>query len=236
MKKPLIDLHTHTVASGHAFSTLKENIEEAQAVGLKVLGTSDHAMAMPGASHRFLLENYKVVPEQVGDVRILCGVEANIMNYDGDIDIDDRLSKKMAYIIASLHPVCIKPGTMEENTNAVLNAMDNPYIKIIGHPDDARIPLDLPRVVKAASEKKVVLEVNNSSLKPRSSRKGARESILQLLRLAKEQGARIILGTDSHICYQIGKFDAALALLEETAFPEELVINFDLDRLEHVLI
>ena len=28
--RPLMDLHTHTLASGHAYSTLKENLEEAK--------------------------------------------------------------------------------------------------------------------------------------------------------------------------------------------------------------
>lgn len=234
--KPLIDLHTHTISSGHAFSTLKENIEEAQAVGLKVLGTSDHAIEMPGTAHPFFFQNYKVIPEYVKDVRILRGIEANIMDYDGKIDVQDSLARTMDYMIASLHPVCIQPGTVEQNTSAVINAMDNPFVKIIGHPDNDVIPLDLPKVVKAAVEKKVALEVNNSSLDPRSSRKGARENILQMLELAKEQGAYIIMGTDSHICYQIGKFDAAMELLQIAEFPEELVINYDLNRLEYVLI
>lgn len=233
--KILMDLHTHTVASGHAFSTLKENIEQAQTVGLKVFGTSDHSMAMPGASHRFLLENYKVVPRELNGLRILCGAEANIMDFDGNIDMDEDLLKKMEYVIASLHPVCIEPGTKEQNTQAVIKVMDNPYVKIIGHPDDSRFPLDLEAVVKAAAEKNVALEVNNSSLNPKSSRQGGRENIALLLQLAKKHRAHIILGTDSHICYQVGNFDEALKMLEEADFPEELVINCDEERLQFVL-
>lgn len=233
--KILMDLHTHTVASGHAFSTLKENIEQAQAVGLKVFGTSDHAMAMPGASHKFLLANYRVVPQELDGLRILCGVEANIMDFDGNIDLDEYLLKRMDYVIASLHPVCMKPGTREQNTQAVIRAMDNPYVGIIGHPDDDRFPLDLEAIVKAAVEKKVALEVNNSSLDPRAARQGGKKNIAQLLQLAKKYKAHIILGTDSHICYQVGNFDEAVKMLEEAQFPEELVINCDLDKLAFVL-
>lgn len=233
--KILMDLHTHTVASGHAFSTLKENIEQAQAVGLKVFGTSDHAMAMPGASHKFLLANYRVVPQELDGLRILCGVEANIMDFDGNIDLDEYLLKRMDYVIASLHPVCMKPGTREQNTQAVIRAMDNPYVGIIGHPDDDRFPLDLEAIVKAAVEKKVALEVNNSSLDPRAARQGGKKNIAQLLELAKKYKAHIILGTDSHICYQVGNFDEAVKMLEEAQFPEELVINCDLGKLAFVL-
>jgi putative hydrolase len=158
------------------------------------------------------------------------------MDYNGRIDVSEELAKKLDYIIASLHPgCCIKPGTREENTAAVVKAMDNPYVRIIGHPDDNRIPLHLEEVVKAAAEKKVVLEVNNSSLDPRSARIGAQENVRKLLQLAKEYRTPIILGTDSHICYQVGRFDDALKLLEEADFPEELVINYDVDRLSYVL-
>lgn len=233
--KALMDLHTHTIASGHAFSTLKENIDEAIAVGLKVFGTSDHAMAMPGATNRMFLDNYKVVPEQIGDLRVVCGVEANIMDFEGRIDMDEPLLKRMDYVIASLHPVCIKPGSQESNTNAIIGVMDNPYVKIIGHPDDDRFPMDLEKIVKAAKEKQVALEVNNSSLSPKANRVGARKNIMKLLQLAKEHGAYVILGTDSHSCYQVGKFDDAEVLLKEADFPDELVINYDLSRLSYVL-
>ena len=57
--KILVDLHTHTIASGHAFSTLKENIDEAKKKGLRILGTSDHANSMPGAPDDFFLKTIK---------------------------------------------------------------------------------------------------------------------------------------------------------------------------------
>ena len=108
-------------------------------------------------------------------------------------------------------------------------------MKIIGHPDDDRFPLDLEAVVKAAAEKNMALEVNNSSLDPKSTRQGGRENIALLLQLAKKHRAHIILGTDSHICYQVGNFEEALKMLEEADFPEELVINCDEERINFVL-
>lgn len=69
--KLLFDLHTHTVASGHAFSTLKENIEEAAAKGLKAMGTSDHYSAMPGSAQPIYFTNFKAIKEKILGVRIL---------------------------------------------------------------------------------------------------------------------------------------------------------------------
>lgn len=233
--KVIMDLHTHTMASGHAYSSLKENIDKAKEAGLEVFGTSDHTMGMEGTPIRMFFEGYPGIPTEIGGLTILRGAEANIMDYNGNIDLDEELLKRMDYVIASLHIVCIKPGTVEQNTQAVIKAMDNPYIKIIGHPDDDRFPLDLEAVVKAAVQKKVALEVNNSSLKPTSSRPGGRKNIRKLLELAKKHQAYIILGTDSHICYNVGKFDEAIEVLEEMQFPEELIINCDRSRLPYIL-
>ena len=104
-------------------------------------------------------------------------------------------------------------------------------VKIIGHPDDARYELDYEAIVKKAKEKNKLLEVNNSSLSPNTSREGARENILKYLELCKEYGVRIIMGTDSHICYDIGVFQYAEAIIEEANFPKELVINYWEDQI-----
>jgi putative hydrolase len=77
---PLIDLHTHTIASGHAYSTLKENLEEAIRQGLKVLGTSEHAPMMPGTAPLMYFMNFKVIPREISGVQLYNGIEANILD------------------------------------------------------------------------------------------------------------------------------------------------------------
>lgn len=221
----IIDLHTHTIDSGHGYSTLKENIEAAKEAGLALLGLSEHGPAMPGGPHEFFFTNYKCIPRQHGDLRLICGIEANIMDYEGCLDLPERLLQKMDYVIASMHVPCVTPGSREENTRASICAMQNPHVKILGHPDDARYPLDYEELVRAAKEEQVLLEINNSSLHPQSARKGGRENITALLRCCMRYQVPVLMGTDSHICYTIGKFDAALTLLSEVGFPEELVWN-----------
>ena len=80
------DMHTHTVASGHAFSTFKENVEEAAGKGLFALGMSDHAPAMPGSAPSIYFSNFKCFRQEVMGVRIFTGVEANIMDFNGNLD------------------------------------------------------------------------------------------------------------------------------------------------------
>ncbi len=230
--KGIIDLHTHALASGHAYSTVKENIEYAKINGLKYYGLSDHGIDMPGGPHLFYFHNLKVIPNEVDGVRILKGMEANIIDYDGNIDVEvDKYISGLDYVIASLHTVCLEPGTKEENTRATLNAMEHKLVKIIGHPDDGRYELDYEAVVKKAKEKNILLEVNNSSLNSGSFRPNARENYRELLSLCKEHKVRIILGSDAHICYQVGIFDNAQSLLEELDFPKELVINYHEDEI-----
>lgn len=230
--KAIIDLHTHSLTSGHAYSTVKENIEYAKINGLKYYGLSDHGVNMPGGPHLFHFQNLKVIPNEVDGVRVLKGMEANIIDYDGNIDVEfDKYLSGLDYLIASMHTVCVEPGTKEENTRATINAMDKKLVKIIGHPDDGRFELDYEAIVKKAKEKNILLEVNNSSLQENSFRPGARENYKEMLKLCKEYKVRVILGSDSHICYQIGKFENAEKFIEEIDFPKELVINYYEDQI-----
>lgn len=234
--KIMMDLHTHTVASSHAFSTLKENIEAAAEKGLAILGTSDHGGIMPGAAHDFHFTNYRVIrPERMG-VRIFRGIEANITNKEGKLDIKPFVMKKVDYAIASIHQPCYAISSKEDNTAAFVNAMKNDKVIVVGHPDDARIPVDFDELAKAAQENGVAIELNNSSLIPDSVRKKGRENARIMLEAAKRHGAMILLGSDAHIDLDIGRFDEAISLLGEVDFPEELVVNTSMDKLETLFI
>ncbi|HUX79124.1 MAG TPA: PHP domain-containing protein, partial [Alphaproteobacteria bacterium] len=122
-----VDLHTHTVASGHAYSTLSENALAASRKGIKLLGMTDHAPSMPGAPHLYLFGNMAILPEELYGVRILPGVEANITNYEGKLDIPIEYLSRMKIVLVGLHVICYPGGTSEQNTKAYIKAMENPY-------------------------------------------------------------------------------------------------------------
>lgn len=221
----VLDSHTHTIASGHAYSTLHEMAREAADRGLSLLGITEHSMTMPGTCHEYHFHNMRMLTREMYGIQVMHGAEVNIMGYDGSLDMKDALLAQMDVVIASLHIPCIKPGTKEENTAALLHAMENPYVNIIGHPDDSRYPVDYEKLVRKAKERKVLLELNNTSLHLKSSRKDARPNDEILLRLCMEYEAPIILGSDAHTQEDIGNFQYALLLLEEIGFPKELVVN-----------
>lgn len=232
---PVMDLHTHTIASGHGYSTLKENIEAAQNKGLLALGLSEHGPAIPGGPHIFFFSNYKCIPRVFGNLHLYLGMEANIMDYEGNLDVDSQMLKKMDYVIASMHLQCCNPGSVEENTKACINAMKNPYVSILGHPDDSRYDMDREYVVKTAKQEHVAIEINNSSLNPRSVRTNGRENILELLSLCKKMEVPVIMGTDSHICYTVGDFQETIKVMHEVDFPQELILNYDIQNIQQLL-
>lgn len=233
--KYIIDLHTHSIAGGHAYSTFQENVAAAYAKGLSVYGFSEHAPAMPGGPHPYFFENFKVLPDEYKGMRVLKGCEANIIDLEGHFDLDDSVLARMDYVIASMHLPCVTSGTARENTDCLIKVMDNPAVQIIGHPDDSRYPLEYDRLVQAAGEKRVLLEVNNTSLSPKSFRKGGLENVQTYLSLCKEYGVPVIVGTDSHFAPQIGDFTYADKVLKDIDFPEELVVNTSVEKLREYI-
>lgn len=133
--KRLMDIHTHAVASGHAYSTVDENLRWAAEQGLQLVALTDHAPAMKDTTCHAYFANLHVLPKELHGVRLLKGIELNILDFDGTIDMDEAVLQRLDLAIASLHMPCIKPGTKKENTQAFLKVMENPYVDIIGHPE-----------------------------------------------------------------------------------------------------
>lgn len=223
--KYLSDLHTHSIVSGHAYSTLLENINYCAEKGIKILGTSEHAPTMPGAPHYWYFGNMKVVPRVINGVTILRGCEANILDIDGSLDMTDESSRNLDYMIASFHEPVFKPKSKEENTEAILNVMDKyDKVEILGHLGNPNYELDYEAIVKKAKEKNIMIEINNSSLLG-SSRIGSDVNCKKVALLCKEIGTKVILTSDAHINTCIGVFNKGIELLKEIQMPEELVMN-----------
>ena len=168
-------------------------------------------------------------------IRILYGAEVNIIDYNGRIDLDNDIIEKLDYCIAGLHLPCLKPGNVSENTNAYIGAMKLPNVKAIAHPDDTKYPVDYRKLIEAAIENHVYLEINNSSLSPNGYRGNVRENDLRILELCREYHYPVLLSSDSHGRDHVGCFQYALELIHETSFPAELVLNYSAKELLTIL-
>lgn len=220
------DLHIHTVASGHAYSTVREICAAAAARGLEMVAITDHGPALPGAPHTFHFVNMIVLPRELSGVKILRSAECNITGPDGDLDIDPGGLAALDIVHAGLHPLCGYAGhTLEENTEAVLNAIRGGYVDVLVHPGNPYYPLDYGTVVAEATSKGMALEVNNSSFI--SVRRGSEQNCAIIIEEAKRLGTRMCVASDAHDASQVGVFDDALELIDSVGLPEEQIINRD---------
>lgn len=228
--KTKLDVHTHTVASGHGYSTIQEMARAAADLGLSILGITEHGPGIPGTCHPIYFRNLICVPRELYGVRLMLGAELNILNTQGELDLDEEHLRMLDLRIAGIHSVCWQGGTREENTAGVIKTMFNPYVQIISHPGDGSAPLDFEQLVLTSKETHTLLEINNHSLAPARHKTKARSNNLELLRLAKKHQVPVILGSDAHFSTMIAQYDRLQPLLEETAFPDELIVNNDTKR------
>ena len=222
-----IDTHTHSIASGHAYSTVDENLRWAAEKGLEMVALTDHGPDMQDTTGHAYFANLHVLPKELHGVKLLKGIELNIMDFDGRVDMDEKVLSRLDLCIASLHKPCITPGSRKANTRALLKVMENPYVDIIGHPGDPRYDVDFKEVFRQAKETGTLLEINNASLVPGGFRDGCQENVKEILRMSMEDGISVVLGSDAHFYTGIGDHSHSLNLLKEVGFPEELVLNTD---------
>lgn len=234
--KLIADTHSHTLASGHAYSTIREMAAAAKEKGLQALAITEHAPKMPGSCGLYYFMNLDVLPREMSGVEMLFGCEVNIMNPQGELDLPKKVLRDMDIVVASIHVPCFGEGhTMAETMNAYVEVMKKPYVNIIGHPDDGRFPVDYELLVKTAKETHTLLELNNSSLRPQSFRVGTRENMLTMLDLCRQYDVPVTTGSDAHVDIDAGNFCYVQEVLDYCNFPEELVITTDWERVKPYL-
>jgi len=227
------DMHTHTIASTHAFSTILENSVCAKEIGLKALAITDHEPNMLDAPHIWHFENLSTIPRILNDVIIIRGVEANIIDSEGNIDMPKCTLEKMEWVVASMHSPCIEKGTVEENTKRYMGICKNPYVDVIGHPTTNEYPWDYEKGLKYIKEYDKIIEINESSINVRA---GALENAVEMLKVCKRLEIPITLDSDAHFCQRIGVTTSAVKLIEELEYPKELIINLDWEILKERIL
>ncbi len=233
----IMDLHTHSIASIHAYSTITENAREGKKNGLQIMGMSDHGYGMPNTTNPDHWMNLKCLPEYLEGVRLLKGIEANIYNEDGMM-IEEDVFHRVDYVIGSIHGNAYDYSSSDSDnyTKATINAIErNPQMNILGHPDDSRHPLNYKEVIPVAAAHGVAIEVNNSSLRPENARKNCEANMRTYLPLCVKYSCQIIINSDAHMLDAVGNFTLAKKLLNELCFPEELLVNTSWKKLENLL-
>ena len=220
------DVHMHTNASdGH--NTIREMAEAALAVGYGYIAITDHSknLAMTnGLDDRRAMEHVKrireVDKEMEGRIRVFAGIEVDILA-DGALDLADETLAEMEIVVASIHSRFDQ--SREEMTARILRAIENPYVRILGHPTGRLLlrrepfALDLGVILAKAAELGVAVEHNAA---PERLDLNDRD-----LRLAKELGCKIVIDSDSHDARNLGKMEYGLRQLKRAWLRKQDVLN-----------
>lgn len=220
------DVHSHTVASDGR-QTIREMAEGALAKGYKFLAITDHTknLAMTnGLDDARALEHIAAIRqvdrEMEGRIRVFAGIEVDILG-DGALDLEDSTLAQMDVVIGSVHTLFNQP--YDEMTARILRAVENPYLRILGHPTGRKVmareayTFDLERVLRRCAELGVVVEHNAGMPRLDLSDRN--------LRLAKELGCRISVNTDAHAVSDFEQMPFGITQLRRAWLTPADVIN-----------
>ena len=226
--KIIADLHTHTVASTHGFSTIKEIVDVAAQKGLSAVAITDHTPASTDGPHVWHFNNlHKAIPREVNGLKMIYGAESSIIDYEGNIDFPHEECAALDWMIASFHKDMLKPASFEEHTNMYLKLAENDDIDVIGHCATVVCPFDYEKCLKKFKECGRLVEINESTILWKNTRENYRE----IIRICRKYEIPVVINTDAHFCTIVGDVTESLKLAEEIGLPEKLVVNADWDRL-----
>ena len=225
MKQPFrtyADMHLHSLASQHAYSTLAELCDAAKEKGLTAIALTDHGPSMPDGAishHFFCLTG---LPDEIEGLHFFRGAEVNILDYNGKLDLESSLLQRLDVVVASYHIECIQPSSMEDHTRGLVAAAKNPDVDILGHCGNPVFEIDPEPVVAACAKHQTVIEINSASFKVRP---GSADICRKVALLCKDYRVPVIIDSDAHSKWQVGEHSAAIEMLSSIDFPLELILN-----------
>jgi putative hydrolase len=243
MWRATADFHTHTKYSSHGGS-IRENALAAKEAGLEVLGIADHGPANWGhfiwtdASifDRILCES-REVEREISGIKILAGVEADVVSYDGELDISPEMQRKLDQVLAGFHLSVVPKHLWEgvrfavyramgdlspqwrrkarnENTKAMVEAVYKNEIDIITHPG-LQISIDTPELARACAKNETALEIN--------SKHGA--ETVGFIKAAAAEGVKFAIGSDAHRPADVGRLLPGIRAAQMAGLKAEQIIN-----------
>ncbi len=226
------DLHIHSLASGHAYSSITELARAAADKDLELIAITDHGPEMPGSCHSYHFGNLKALPAEIHGVKIITGVEANI-GPDGSLDLGSRFRNRLDFIAAGIHDDAIYVGDYKENcTKAIIAAIESGTVDMITHPVSNFNPVNIEKIARAASKHQVILEINASSYAPgRSIDRGNLDQDIKLCQLAiDDPNLLLALNSDAHFHDLIGYIEPAREVVKKSGISPERFINYSADK------
>ena len=220
-----VDLHTHTIASPDGIHTVMETLYYAKKKGVELLAITDHG---PQSGRRVNTVFFKRFQNPYDDIELLKGLECNLGNDLGEIDLPQSLLAQMDIVLLGIHKNTTRNKPKEFYTECLVQAIKaNPCINIITHPNDPDFPVDYEILAKTALNHDVAIEINNSKT---AGKIASPDSTIKLLRACMNIGCSIAVNSDAHVISELGQDNAVTPYLKELDFPEDLVITNNKER------
>ena len=232
------DYHIHTTASD-GMASLVDQTKSAISVGLKEIAVTDHSwntLLSSMSHHKFDRQTEAIsMMHHVDDmnIKIYHGIEGNLLNRNGDMDIPDDIMPKLDLLACGFHrfleATCwdknmkyllvngfagkkAREKMIAINTWAFLSAMERYPIDVLVHLQH-RALVDIKAICEKAREKDVYIELNEKHIK----------QIEPCIGDIIESGVKLIVGSDAHTTGTVGKFTNTIALIEKYNIPTDRI-------------
>ena len=215
-----IDLHTHSFFSACGIHTHLEILERGKQLGMEAIAITDHG---PALHSRSTSPFYDRLNRPVEGIRLLKGIECNLVNEEGDIDLPvDRLPF-LDVVLLGIHPNTPKGLGRARYTEMLLRAIErNPAVDILTHLNDETYFVDFEPVVRAATERGIAIELNNSKT---LLHRVADDITRSLIETVDGIHGCLVVTSDMHAIEELGLDDSVRPFLEQQAFPAERIVS-----------
>ena len=187
-------------------------MQAAEDRGLAAIAITNHGPTNPDGPHEWHFSNLDLIPRKIGKVTVIRGIEFDITAPAGGINvISNKSLKPVEFALASFHECMFPPVDSSVHTAALEAILYNPYVNAFGHLGNSNFPFDHEYIISRCNDHGKIVEI----------------------RLCMKYEVPISVDSDSHICYRVGHVEGALEMLEEIGFPEELIINSSVERLNN---
>ncbi|PKM90369.1 MAG: histidinol-phosphatase [Firmicutes bacterium HGW-Firmicutes-12] len=235
------DYHMHTTYSDGR-GTVEEMVVAAAQSGLAEMGIADHGPANIGTGVKNekvfiqIKEELRALQSNNPGIRTYIGVESNILNTKGDLDVSREIIEQLDYLLVGLHPYIrprrineagwiinnqavwlfppLKSKVINNNTKALTEAIYKYDVRAITHPG-LKMPIDIPEVAKACLKCDTAWEINAGHRFPDY------HEVIEAARC----GVDFIVNSDAHFPKTVGRLDYGGSVLEKAGIPSERVKN-----------
>ncbi len=220
-----VDLHTHSFFSCCGIHTHLEILERAKLLKMTAVAITDHGPALSPRTNGPVFDRLR---NPVEGIRLLKGMECNLKDEKGGIDLPLSKLPYLDVVLLGIHPNTPKGLGKEKYTEMMLRAIDsNPSIDILTHLNDKDYSVDFETVISAAKDRGIAIELNNSKTMLNRVDPDTTQNLVQV---SLKLGAKMVVTSDMHAIEELGLDTSVAPYLIESAYPEELVISSSAER------